>query len=305
MMQTHSTKHKAHNNNVLFKIFISFSLFAFSGAFVSAATNIDAQNVGDKWGWNDVMGWIDMKASNTVMVNNTNVSGYAVSLVGDIMFDCATTAAGNTCATANFQTANDGLGNLSGWAWNDAIGWISMSGTTADGRVYQVSVVPLGDDINSYLNGWAWNDVVGWINFNCNDFESLPGGTGLGVCAATNNYKTQTSASAAASSGTFTSSIFDIGTATGIINSIMWKGSQPANTKVQFEIATAATAAALANPTYTLLPNTVQGVAVSVTRNAATGLEVENRRYIRYRVSLISSGGLGPRIDDILINWSP
>lgn len=270
-----------------------------------AATNIDTQNVGDKWGWNDVVGWINMKDANTVMVNATGVSGYASSFVGDIMFDCAITPAGNTCATANFQTTNDGWGNLSGWAWNDALGWISMSGTTADGKTYQVFVAPSGDGINSYFHGWAWNDVVGWINFNCNDFENLPGGAGLGVCAATNNYKTQTNAYAAASSGTLTSSIFDIGTATGIVNSIMWKGSQPGNTKVQFEISTAATAAALANPTYTLLPDARQGVAVPVARNAATGLEVENRRYIRYRVSLISDGGLGPRIDDILINWSP
>lgn len=270
-----------------------------------AATNIDTQNAGDKWGWNDVVGWINMKDANTVMVNATGVSGYASSFVGDIMFDCATTPVGNTCATAHFQTANDGWGNLSGWAWNDAMGWISMSGTTADAKTYQVFVAPSGDGINSYFHGWAWNDVVGWINFNCNDFESLAGGTGIGICAATHNYKTQTSAYAAASQGTLTSSIFDIGTATGIVNSIMWKGSQPGNTKVQFEIATAETAAALANPTYTLLPDARQGVAVSVARNAATGLEVENRRYIRYRVSLISDGGLGPRIDDILINWSP
>lgn len=293
------------NNNLTLKTFISLTLFIVSFSFINAATNIDTQNAGEKWGWNDVAGWINMKDANTVMVNAANVSGYATSLIGDIMFDCATTPAGNTCAAANFQTANDGAGNLSGWAWNDTMGWISMSGTTADGRSYKVSVAPSGDGINSYFNGWAWNDVVGWINFNCKDFESLPGGTGLGVCAETHNYKTQTSAYAVASSGTFTSSIFDIGITTGIFNTIMWKGYQPGNTKVQFEIATAETAAALANPTYTLLPDARQDSAVLLARNAATGLEVENRRYIRYRVSLISDGGFGPRIDDIVINWSP
>lgn len=294
------------NNNLKLKTLISFTLFILSFSVINAATNIDMQNAGEKWGWNDVVGWINMKDTDTVMVNTAKVSGYAASLVGDIMFDCATTRAGDTCAVVNFQTANDGGGNLSGWAWNDAIGWISMSGTTADAQTYQVFVMPSGDGINSYFRGWAWNDVVGWINFNCNDFERLPGGAGLGVCAATQNYKTQTSAYAAAESGTFTSSIFDIGTTNGIFNTITWKSAPGSGGSVQFQIATVANRVDLANPTYgqwfPVLPYPASPVLLT-NSNVAGG--VENRRYIRYRVSLISSGGLGPRIDDILINWSP
>lgn len=285
---------------------IIFIIIAFVAgcSFAYAATNIDTQGVGEKWGWNDVFGWVDMAVTNTVNVGTSTVAGYASSSIGDIMFDCATTRAGNTCATANFKTANDGTGLLSGWAWNDVIGWISMSGTTADGQAYQVHIDPAGDNINSYFHGWAWNDVVGWLTFNCNDY-------GGAFCTATSTYKTQTSSGAAPSNAEFTSSIFDIGTPTGLFNTIAWRGSQPSGTAVQFQIATATSSAALMGATSTVFSAsswfTVNPAPASPTKltPTLTGVAVENRRYIRYRAALSTSGANGLQIDDIIINWSP
>jgi hypothetical protein len=284
---------------------LAIIVIALSGALVSyAATNIDTQGVGEKWGWNNVFGWVDMAITNTVNVSSSTVAGYASSSIGDIMFDCASTRAGNTCATANFKTANDGTGLLSGWAWNDLIGWISMSGTTGDGQAYQVHIDPAGDNINSYFNGWAWSDVVGWITFNCNDY-------GAAFCSATSTYKTQTSAGASPMDAEFVSSIFDIGTTTGLLNTITWHGSQPSGTSVKFQIATATSTAALSGSASTVFAgsnwidvNPAPASPVRLTPSVA-GVPVENRQYFRYRAALATPGTSGLQIDDIIVNWSP
>lgn len=273
-------------------------------SFAYAATNIDTQGVGEKWGWNDVFGWVDMAVTNTVNVGSSTVAGYASSSIGDIMFDCATTRTGNTCATANFKTANDGTGLLSGWAWNDVIGWISMAGTTAGGQAYQVHIDPSGDNVNSYFNGWAWSDAVGWLTFNCNDY-------GGSFCTATSTYKTQTSAGASPMDAEFISNIFDIGTSAGLLNTVTWRGAQPSGTAVQFQIATATSSAALMGATSTVFAasnwisvNPAPASPVRLTPLVA-GVAVENRQYFRYRAALSTSGANGLQIDDIIINWSP
>ncbi len=287
--------------------FISALIFC---AMAVAATNINTQGKqNEKWGWNDVFGWIDMASTTSVFVGTSTVQGYASSSVGDIMFDCATTRLGNTCATVNFKTANDGTGLLSGFAWNDLIGWISMSGTTGapSNTPYQVYIAPAGDNINSYFHGWAWSDVVGWINFNCSDYDPLI----PGFCAGTSNYKTQTGAGASEANAEFTSSIFDIGTPSGIFNTLTWRGTQPAGTSVKFQIATANATSTLAGATSTVFAasqwfdvNPAPASPVKLTPTN-TGVEVENRRYFRYRAALATEGATGLQMDDIIINWSP
>ncbi len=293
-------------NNHILKLVV-LGVFVASLSFAYAATNINTQGKqNEKWGWNDVFGWIDMASTTSVFVGTSTVAGYASSSIGDIMFDCATTRLGNTCATVNFKTANDGTGLLSGWAWNDLIGWISMSGTTASPSPvpYQVHIDPAGNGIDSYFNGWAWSDVVGWITFNCNDY-------GASFCTSTSTYKTQTGAGAANVSAEFTSNIFDIGTTTGLFNTLTWKGTQPAGTSVKFQIATANATSTLTGAASTVFaastwfdvsPSPASPVKLTPT---LTGVEVENRRYIRYRAALSTEGASGLQIDDIIINWSP
>jgi len=295
---------------------VFFCIFLIGAGITYAATNINTQGKqNEKWGWNDVFGWIDMASTTAVYVTSSTLQGYASSSIGDIMFDCATTRSGNICsATSTWKTANDGGGLLSGWAWNDLIGWISMSGTTGSpsNTPYGVSITAAGDNINSYFHGWAWNDVVGWLNFNCSDYDPLiPGFCG------TSNYKTQTGAGASETSAEFTSSIFDIGTSSGLFNTLTWKGTQPAGTAVKFQIATANATSTLTGATSTVFaastwfdvsPSPASPVKLSknpATGYVSTGVEVENRRYIRYRAALSTEGASGLQIDDIIINWSP
>jgi len=63
------------------------------------------------------------------------------------------------------QTLASSSQNLSGYAWNDNIGWISMNctNTSSCGSVdYGVNVQTTGRN----MSGYAWSDNVGWISFN-------------------------------------------------------------------------------------------------------------------------------------------
>ncbi len=300
-----------------------FSIFllicAATGAYLAyAASNIDTLNANEKWGWNNIIGWIDMKTGTGVTVGST-VSGYASSSIGPIMFDCATMPTSPSCTDPDFTDPDfkvlknsDGL--LSGWAWNDAVGWISMSGTTAapSPLPYQVKLenhqsTSTGALDGSYFRGFAWNDVAGWISFNC-----LDGDLGNSSCTG-NAYKTQTGVTSTAPAAEFISNIFDLGTATAALNTITWKGSQPAGTSVDFWIATAAATSTLTGNMTTVFQNSLllsvpaspgSPVKLSPTSTQA-GVEVENRRYFRYKVRMTAVGTTGPRIDDIIVSWSP
>ena len=285
------------------RLIIAFLL----GAIATVAYATTTVSGTDRWGWSDVVGWLDLNVTNTVTVTTSGIQGYASSSVGNIMFDCATTPSGNTCASptsTNFQVANDGAGNLSGFAWSDVVGWLSMNGTTTDGQAYRVKIAANGD-----FDGWAWNDVAGWFNFNCatNNPSSCLSTGGPGPDYHTN----ATGGIALPSSALFVSSIFDIGTATGVFNSISWRGSQPAGTSVQFQIATATSSAALAGgmdavfagSSWLPAPASPPGSPVRLTAPGA-GVPVENRRYVRYR-ALLSGTSSSPRIDDVTIGWSP
>ncbi len=194
----------------------------------NAATNVSSIITGRR-AWNDVVGWLDFYETNTVMVTSTKLSGYASSSVGYIALNCDSTPNGDICAggAGAWKVSNDG-GNLSGWAWNDAIGWISFDSTTATSTyAYQVTVnVSTGD-----FSGWAWNDIVGWFSFNCNNSV-------IGNTCGTSNYKVNADWFNAPQTAELTSSIFDTGVSTGVaINTIMWQGNKPAGTIVQFQIA--------------------------------------------------------------------
>lgn len=81
---------------------------------------------------------------------------------------------------------------LSGYAWSDNIGWISMSGP-----LHSVAV----NSGTGAFSGYAWSDNIGWISFNPADVVGCPSGAcnptlnvGTGVvtgwaraCSGTNN----------------------------------------------------------------------------------------------------------------------
>ena len=101
----------------------AFIALFFAVFVVQAATDIDSTN---RYAWNDLIGWMDFYAEDTVKVNSQNLRGYATSTVGDISLDCHTTRSGNICAQSDYQITSDGIGALSGYAWNDQYGWVSF-----------------------------------------------------------------------------------------------------------------------------------------------------------------------------------
>jgi type II secretory pathway pseudopilin PulG len=130
-----------------------------SGAAGLGQGNIDAT---DAYAWSENIGWIDFYNSGSVGVTASKLTGYASSSLGTIALDCATSPNGNVCSTSDFSVANDGSGNLSGWAWGDEAGWISFSCTTCGGANYGVTISATGT-----FTGWAYSENFGWISFNC------------------------------------------------------------------------------------------------------------------------------------------
>ncbi|RJQ29860.1 hypothetical protein C4571_00350 [Candidatus Parcubacteria bacterium] len=267
----------------------------FVPARTEAATNI-SPNTSEHWAWNDVIGWIDFYNTNTVTVTSQKLEGYASSSIGDISFDCATTRNGNICGQSNYGVMNTN-GNLSGWGWNDAYGWISFDCNNHGGcgtSNYRAYV----DGNNGNFFNYAWNDIVGWVSFNCAD---------PGLCA-TSNYKVITSWRLSAKTGYLDSTTFDTGSPNGAqLNSFFWLGSKPAGTSVRFQFATSNTTSGpwnfigpdgTGNTDYNADP----GVPVRLNYVLHVGY-----RYFRYRILIASNAAqtASPRVDDIVVNWSP
>jgi hypothetical protein len=91
--------------------------------------------------------------------------------------------------------------NLSGWAWSEAIGWISFNSkncdANGDGRSdgSPVGCPPTGTSIANYgvnvasngdMSGYAWSESIGWISFNAGDVSGCPSAP----CAPTLNRTT-------------------------------------------------------------------------------------------------------------------
>lgn len=73
---------------------------------------------------------------------------------------------------------------ITGWAWSDGIGWISMncSNTSSCGTVnYGMTI-----DASGNIAGYAWSDNIGWISANSSDLTGCPSAP----CTATVNATT-------------------------------------------------------------------------------------------------------------------
>ena len=266
--------------------------------------NIDTRDVGERWAWNDVIGWIDFhhSAIHNIEVGSNEIRGWASSTVGYIVLNCATTPNGNICGSSNFKVNNDGGGLLSGFAWSENIGWISFCGNSTSvsswngsGWVcpafpsYRVRIDQDGPS-ESHFKDWAWNDIVGWISFDC--FNT-------GSCLSS-NYRIQTSANSGSISAVLESNIFDTKSSKTYFNTIIWHGVQPPGTAVLIELATS-------NSTTTPWTYNAPINLLVSTPTKLIGDNYLDRRYIRYRVTLLSdlAQTSSPEINDIIINWSP
>lgn len=277
-------------------VIVAASLIFFVRA--EAATNISATTT-EHWAWNDIIGWIDFFNTNTVVVaTNATTTGYASSSAGDISLDCATTRNGNICAQSSYGVRSDGAGNYTGWAWNDTYGWISFwcgNNNGCGSSNYRVVI----DGTNGFFSGWAWNDVIGWISFSC---------ANAGQNCSTSDYRVVTSWRSTSTIGWLESSTFDTGVSRGAqLNSFLWQGDLPVGTAVKFQFASSNSSSGpwtfmgtdgTSSTYYTTDPN----VSLKLDYSQHT-----NKRYFRYKAFLFSnvSSTLTPRVDDIIVNWSP
>jgi hypothetical protein len=278
---------------------LAFGFWLLAFGSVQASTNVSS-STGKHWGWNDVIGWIDFYNTNSVTLTASVLQGYASSSAGYISFDCHTTPAGNICSpfTGNYSVTNDGVGNFSGWAWNDAYGWISFwcgNTSSCDTSSYRTTV-----DSSGNFRGYAWNDVIGWIDFNCDNNASCD----------TSDYEVQTSWVSTSTTGTLDSATYDTGAAAGAqINSITWQGDLPATTAVAFQVAVSNSSSGPWNFTGPdgTASTTWSGGNPGTTIALGAYAQYQNVRYFRYRVFLTSNQyqTLSPRVDDIIVNWSP
>lgn len=259
-----------------------------------ATANIDAT---DRWAWNDMVGWIDFGyTAGNVGVNNNALFGYASSSIGFIAFDCATTPNGDICGgtAGNWKVSNVG-GALQGWAYSDAIGWISFDSVTAGSSIsYGVTI----DGATGEFRGWAWNDIVGWISMNCLD---------QGTCG-TVDYKVKTGWTLTSASGLLTSSIFDLGNSVAV-NTIMWKGNANGGT-VRFQVAASDNSSGPWADADYKGPDGTSGTSYSASgADVSTVLaprDFSGVRYVRYKVFIDSNAARtdGPEVQDIVLTYS-
>ncbi len=151
--------------------------------------------------------------------------------------------------------------------------------------------------VDGYGNfqGWAWNDEIGWIDFNCDNPQDA-------ICGSP--WEVATTWFATSTTGTLDSQTFDTGEAFGAqINSLMWKGTLNglSNTAVTFQFAVSNSPNGPWNygTVYTPLG---PGISLPLTDYASL-----SGRYFRYRITLTTNKAqtVSPRVDDVIVNWSP
>lgn len=305
------------NKKFLFFLF-SFCILGFSSSTVfGAVSTIDPV---DHYAWNDIIGWIDFyNTPGTIYVSSTTMTGYADSSIGEISFDCATSPTPPADCEASFpdwKITRSGT-DLSGWAWNEDVGWISFDchdnpdDPNCISTNYQVTLV------DGEFLGWAWNDIIGWISFNCSD---------PGVCAES-DYKVKYTPEVA-TTASLISSTFDTGLAGGVVyNTIMYQGVKPTGTEVKFQLATSNCSNGATNAPLCTTNIGWGGVKVSgdgaflgydgtsstyyspLNANVPAAINSSfhnNKRYFRYKIFMTSDvyRDQTPRIDQVIVNWS-
>ncbi len=314
---------------ILVAIVVAMTLFLIlSGAPSAAASTNIASSPTSSSAYDPLDGFWDFYGTQAVLVAGTKISGYASSSVGDLSLDCFTTRNGNLCGTSNYGICNgtnathnadgscsgaDATGALSGFAWNDLVGWISFCGgqnsAVCPGSVsYDVSI-----DSNGNFNGWAWNDLAGWISFNC----SNPGG---GNCSAA-PYLVNTSWRSTSTVGYLTSYTIDAG-GPATLQSIVWQGSCGlAGTALGFQIAASNSTSSSWNyigPSGTgsnwygapcsqsLTGGTLSSCPAPGTPICVNPTYFSNYRYFRYELMLQTNSlqNSTPRVDNIILDFS-
>jgi hypothetical protein len=145
---------------------IKLAAFALLSAFslqpavlLHAGSTIDAAN---KYAYGANTGWINAYADGTngAVIGNYYCKGFLYSAnVGWINLGGGSPANGiqyqNNSAT-DFGVNQDGLGNLSGYAWGANIGWIA----------FETNGAPRVDLRTGILSGYVWSANCGWVSLS-------------------------------------------------------------------------------------------------------------------------------------------
>lgn len=73
------------------------------------------------------------------------------------------------------KAVSDTAGPVTGYAWSDTIGWISMNCAQSDGNTCSTASYGITMNANGNLSGYAWSDAIGWIS--ANETTGCPSGT--------------------------------------------------------------------------------------------------------------------------------
>jgi hypothetical protein len=129
-------------------------------AMLHATTTIDLAN---RYAYGANIGWINAVAdtNNGAVIGDYVCSGYVYSgNVGWINLGSGAPANGiqyqNNSAT-DFGVNNDGLGNLTGYAWGANIGWITFEQTYGKPKVSLLT---------GALSGYVWSANCGWVSLS-------------------------------------------------------------------------------------------------------------------------------------------
>ena len=121
--------------------------------FIFAATG--TIDTTNKWAWSESAGWIDFGTTGgNVQVTDSTLSGYAYGEnIGWISLHCSNTS---SCVDNNYGVLNNNEGTLSGYAWSETVGWIHFAPSSG------------GVTINSsgVFSGTAYGENIGWISFS-------------------------------------------------------------------------------------------------------------------------------------------
>jgi hypothetical protein len=127
---------------------------------VFAATTIDTVN---RYAWGANSGWMDWVAdtNNGAVIGEYVCSGYIYSAnTGWINLGSGSPANGiyyQNNSAADFGVNQDGLGNLTGYAWGANIGWLTFEQTDGQPRV---------NLLTGEMSGYVWSANCGWISLS-------------------------------------------------------------------------------------------------------------------------------------------
>lgn len=292
----------------------------------------------EHFAWNDMIGWINFYNSNRVFVESRQLRGFASSSVGEISLNCDTGGnSGNVnyCGApynAPYKVKNNGVGELSGWAWNDLVGWISFCGGNATSscpgdvhyKVLLDNPYSSGAEAAPYdFFGYAWNDIIGWISFNVVNDDSSCNAVENRACYD-DHYKVRTSWYATSTYGDVYSSVFDTGVVGGAkFNSVNFLADEvglatdPTTPGILFQLAISSSSV---GPWNFVGPGGATSDFYRAAYDQSSPLRIRgsnyfvsfdnnynNARYFRYRIRLKSNKPqtASPVVRDVVVNWSP